>query len=108
MYYKVLKDNCVIDVLEQIIYVKWQPKHKIMVLTDINDAQGILSSDCEHVWHDSTLYRFPDDVDGYTNVKLEEIDEFEYEKLRTLGLKDPQDIFDQAVLLTMQKFLGGV
>lgn len=103
MYYKVLKDNRVIDVLEQLIYVKWQPKHKIMVLTDINDAQGILSSDCEHVWHDSTLYRFPDDVDGYTNVKLEEIDEFEYNSLKALGGKTPEEIVDATILLMLER-----
>ena len=45
MYYKVIKNNKVIDVLDNLIYLKWEPKHKIMVLSDENEAQAILSSD---------------------------------------------------------------
>lgn len=108
MYYKILKNNRVIDVLDKLIYVKWQEKHKIFVLTDINDAQGILSSDGEKVFHEPSLYRFPINVDGYDNVELEEIDKFEYEQLKTLNLRDPQQIFDQAVLLTLNRIYGGV
>jgi hypothetical protein len=36
MYYKVLKNNRVIDVLDNLIYLKWEPKHKIMVLSGGN------------------------------------------------------------------------
>ena len=71
MYYKVLKNNKVIDVLDNLIYLKWQPKHKIMVLTDESDAQAILSSDKNTVWHEQTLYNVP--VNGYDTVKIEEI-----------------------------------
>lgn len=106
MYYKVIKNNRVIDVLEQLVYVKWQEKHKIMVLCDINDAQGIISSDGEHIWHEPSLYRIP--VDGYDTVELEEIDKYEYEQLKTLNLKSADEIFDQAVLLTLKKIYGGV
>lgn len=104
MYYKVLINNRVIDVLDQLIYVKWQDKHKIMVLTDENDAQGIISSDNERIWHVPSLYKIP--VDGYDTVQLEEIDKYEYEQLKILNLKTAEEIFDQAVLLTMQKILG--
>lgn len=104
MYYKVLKDNKVIDVLENLVYVKWQEKNKIMVLCDENTAQGIISSDGNHIWHESSLYRVP--VDGYDTVQLEEIDKYEYEQLKALNLKSAEAIFDQAVFLTMQKFLG--
>ena len=106
MFYKVLKNNRVIDVLDQLIYVKWQEKHRIMVLTNENDAQGIISSDGEQIWHESSLYKIP--VDGYDTVQLEEIDEFEYKQLKALNGKTAEEIFDSAVLLTMQKFLGGV
>lgn len=106
MFYKVLKNNRVIDVLDQLIYVKWQEKHKIMVLTDENDAQGIVSSDGEQIWHEPSLYKIP--VDGYDIVQLEVIDEFEYKQLKALNGKTAEEIFDSAVLLTMQKFLGGV
>lgn len=105
MYYKVIKNNRVIDVLNQLIYVKWQPKHQIMVLTDENDAQGIISSDGEQIWHEPSLYRIP--VDGFETVEICQIDKFEYEQLKILNLKTPQEIFDQGVLMTLNKLMGG-
>ena len=100
MYYKVMKDNKVIDVLDQLIYLKWQPKHKIMVLTDENDAQAILSSDKNTIWHESTLYKVP--VDGYDTVKLVKIDQFEYEQLRVLNMKTPESIIGEYNLLLIE------
>ena len=77
MYYKVIKNNKVIDVLDNLIYLKWQDKHKIMVLCDENEAQAILSSDSNTIWHEETLYKVP--VSGYDTVRLEEIDEYDNE-----------------------------
>jgi hypothetical protein len=51
MYYKVLKDNKVIDVLDHLTYLKWQPKNKIMLLSDEGSAQAILGSDGNTIWH---------------------------------------------------------
>lgn len=96
MYYKVLKDNKVIDVLDKLIYLKWQPKHKIMVLCDINEAQAILSSNNETIWHEKTLYKVP--VDGYEEVEVVPIDQFEYKKLKTLNLSTPEQIIDDFLL----------
>lgn len=100
MYYKVLKNNKVIDVLDNLIYLKWEPKHKIMVLTDENDAQAILSSDKNSVWHEKSLYKVP--VDGYDEVEIFEIDKYEYEKLRTLNLKTPEEIADAVILSLLE------
>ena len=100
MYYKVIKDNKVIDVLDNLIYLKWQPKHKTMILTDENDAQAILSSDRETIWHEETLYRIP--VDGYDSVRVEEIDKYEYEQLKVLNMKTPEAIIDEYNLLLLE------
>lgn len=100
MYYKVIKNNKVIDVLDHLIYLKWQPKHKIMVLTDENDAQAILSSDQNNIWHERTLYKVP--VDGYETVDVIEIDEFEYKQLKMLNLSTPQEIIDNFVLSLLE------
>ena len=96
MYYKVLKDNKVIDVLDNLIYLKWEPKHKIMVLTDENDAQAILSSDKNTIWHEETLYKIP--VVGYDTVSVIEIDQFEYKQLKMLNGKTPEEIIDSFVM----------
>ena len=100
MYYKVLKNNKVIDVLDNLIYLKWEPKHKTMILTDENDAQAILSSDKNSIWHEETLYRIP--VDGYETVSVEPIDEFEYKKLKMLNLNTPEEIVDSVVLYLLE------
>lgn len=100
MFYKVLKDNKVIDVLDSLTYLKWQPKHKIMVLSDENEAQAILSSDKNTIWHERTLYRIP--VDGYETVSLVEIDEHEFKQLRVLNMKSPEQIIDEYNLLLLE------
>ena len=101
MYYKVLKNNKVIDVLDSLTYLKYQPKHKIMVLSDENEAQAILSSDKNTVWHEETLYRIP--VEGYDTVKIEEIDEYEYKQLKLLNGKSAFEILEEYTLLLISE-----
>ena len=96
MFYKVLKNGKVIDVLDQLIYLKYQPKHQKMLLCTEEDAQAILSSDQNEVWHEETLYKVP--VPGYETVKIEEIDEHEYKQLKMLNGKTPEEIVDAFVL----------
>lgn len=95
MYYKVLKNNRVIDVLDRLIYLKYQPKHKIMVLCDENEAQAILSSDGDTIWHEATLYKIP--VQGYDTVDIVEIDVYEYKQLKMLNCNTPEEIIDSFV-----------
>lgn len=96
MYYKVIKDGRVIDVLDKLVYLKYQPRHNIMVLCHEDEAQAILSSDKNNVWHESTLYTIP--VSGYDTVTLTEIDKYEYEQLKILNYKSPEEIVDAYLL----------
>ena len=100
MYYKVIKNNKIIDVLDNLIYLKWQPKHKTMILSDENEAQAILSSDKNTIWHEKTLYKVP--VSGYDEVEIVEIDEYEYKQLKTLNLKTPEEIIDSFLLTLIE------
>lgn len=100
MYYKVIKNNKVIDVLDNLTYLKWQPKHKIMVLSDENEAQAILSSDKNTIWHERTLYNVP--IEGYETVDLVEISQEEYKQLRVLNMKSPEEIIDEYNLLLLE------
>lgn len=100
MFYKVIKNNKVIDVLDNLIYLKWQPKHKMMVLSDENEAQAILSSDKNTIWHERTLYNVP--VSGYDIVDIQEIDKYEYEQLKMLNGKTPEEIIDNFVLSLLE------
>lgn len=101
MYYKVMKNNKVIDVLEKLIFLKYQPKHQIMVICDESEAQAILSSDKNTIWHESTLYKIP--VEGYDTVTLEEIDVYEYRSLKVLNGKSPEEIIDELILFMIDR-----
>ena len=85
MYYKVLKNNKVIDVLDHLTFVRYQPTHNIMIACVESVAQAIISSDGEHIWHVRGMYAIP--VDGYDTVELVDIDEYEYRQLKALCLK---------------------
>ena len=98
MYFKVLKDNKVIDVLDHLVYLKWKPKHKTMVLSYINEAQAILSSNDETIWHETTLYKIPVEAGFYDSVSIESIDEYEYKKLKALNMRTPESIVDEVIL----------
>lgn len=102
-YYKVMYHGRVIDVLDHLTYVKYQPKHKVMTLCPEDEAQGFLSSDGNTVWHCEELYRFP--VDGYDTVQLIPIDTYEYQKLKALNGKTPEEIIDA---YTLELLEGGV
>lgn len=102
MYYKVIKDNKVIDVLDDPVYLKYQSKNKIMLLSDLKNAQAILSSDNDTIWHEITLHKLPDDAPKYDVVKLVEISEFEYKQLRVLNMKSPEQILDEYNLLLLE------
>ena len=102
MYYKVIKDNKVIDVLDQLIFLKFNHKHQIPMTCDENEAQAILSSDGNTIWHEDTLYNF---VDGYDTVHVESIDKYEYDRLKMLNLKSPEEIIDCFVLSLIE---GGI
>lgn len=103
MYYKVLKNNKVIDVLDNLVYLKWQDKHKTMILSDENEAQAILSSDKETIWHEKNLYRIPLDECKYDTVELVEIDESEYRQLKMLNGRSVDEILDAYTLLLIDE-----
>ena len=98
MFYKVMKNNKVIDVLDNLIYLKWDSKHKIMVLTDENDAQAILSSSKDDILHVKGFYKVPVDEPKFETVEIFEIDKFEYRKLKALNGKTAEQIADEVIL----------
>lgn len=103
MYYKVIYNNRVIDVLDYLVFLKYQPKHKIMIQCPESEAQGILSSDKNTIWHEISMYKIP--VDGYDTVQLVEIDKYEYEQLKRLNGLTPEEIIDNYTLSLIE---GGI
>ena len=79
MYYKVIKNDEVVDVLNHILYIKYQEKHSLLLLCDITAAQAILSSDGKYGWHIEGLYNFQPDNNIY---EIKELSKYEYDKLK--------------------------
>lgn len=96
MYYKVMKDNKVIDVLDELVFLKYQKKHNRMLLCDKREAQAIFSSNKKTMWHMHTLRELP--IPGYDTVYVEEIDEYDYKRLKALNCGTAEDIIDEFVL----------
>lgn len=101
MYYKVLKDGKVIDVLDNIVYVKHQKKHDIMLICDKAEAQAILSSDGAYCWHEASL----NSLNGLKidTVELEEIDVYDYNYYKAFNGKSPEEIIDEYTLSLIEK-----
>lgn len=101
MFYKVIKNDKIIDVLDRLVYLKYQKKYNRMIFCDIEEAQAIISSDEKHIWHEESLYEIP--VSGYDTVRVEEIDEYEYEQLKMLNGKTIQEVIDMYTLLLINE-----
>lgn len=101
MYYKVIKNRQVIDVLDKLLFVRYQLKHKVLLLCDEEDAEGILSSDGQYAYHLSTLNKFP--TDEFDTVTLMEISKTEYERLKALCLKTPEQIAEAVLMELMER-----
>lgn len=102
MFYKVIKNNKVIDVLDHLTYLKWQPKNKIMLLSGEGEAQAILGSNGNTIWHMEGLYDLPIEAGDYDIVKVLPIEKFEYEQLKVLNMKSPEAIIDEFLLTLIE------
>ena len=99
MYYKVLLDDRMIDLLENPIYVKYQKKHDVFLTCPVAEAQGVISSDHNTIWHVKDFLSIPTEID---TVSLVEIDKYEYVQLRALYLKTPEEIIDAYTLSLLE------
>ena len=106
MYYKVLKDNKVIDVLSQLIFCKYDTDINTMVSCSENEAQAILSSSGNHIWHVSDYPSIAKNEScNYDTVDIVSINKYEYEQLKILNYKTPEEIIDASTLSLIE---GGV
>ena len=101
MYYKVIQNQKVIDVLDSLRYVKYQLKHRILLLCDMAEAQGVLSSKGNTAYHTSEYLPFP--CDDFPTVTIEEITKEEYESLARLHLRTPEEIAQEIIMDLMKR-----
>lgn len=73
MYVKLIKDNQPVDYIENPKYVRWQKENKTFVITEPEEADGILSS------NDTKIYQIKPSLGTFAGwVKVQEIEEEEY------------------------------
>ena len=102
-FYKVIKNNKVVDVLDKLVYLKYQKKHNRMILCNESEAQAFFSSDRKKIWHTEFLYELDCDKNMYDEVEIFEIDQFEYEQLKMLNGKSLEEILDAYTLLLISE-----
>jgi len=101
MYYKVIYNDRVIDILDNLVFLKYQEKYDRMIICEEREAQAILSSDQKYIWHEETLYNIP--VFGYDTVRLVEIDAYEYDQLKMQKEETITEIIDKYTLLLIER-----
>lgn len=99
MYFKVLKNDRMIDLLKDPIYIKYQGKNDVFLTCSISEAQGVISSDGNTIWHVNTFPSIDADVDS---VDLVETDKYEYTQLKALNMKTPEEIIDAYTLSLLE------
>lgn len=82
-YYKIIRDGCVVDANN--VFLKWQEKHKTLMVCQPEDGQFIQSGDQSEVYRVSWLNPAPESVGSqYDYIDAKEIDQEEYERLREI------------------------
>ena len=86
--FKIIENNQIIDVVENLKFVKCLPKSKKIICVDERQANGIMASNGNDVYH---IYGTPHTFEGEVrSVRFEEIDIEEYEKLTQQVKKNEQ------------------
>lgn len=79
IFYKILADGKVLDVND--VFLRWQPKHAVMLVCDPAKAEFICPRDCSGYYHPSWLNKPPEGAVYDGEIDAEEITEAEYRAL---------------------------
>ena len=94
MYFKVIQDDKIIDVLSDIVYVRKQVVHNRLIACDKDRAEGVLSSNGDNIWFVESFIET--NINGYPIVKFIEIKQEEFEILKA-ALDNGQEELDNQV-----------
>ena len=78
VFYKIIYNHIVIDVIENPRWVLWSAKRKQFMMTDKITANGIVASDCSAVYHIDGKKDFTNRTEVSKNVTVAKISEIEY------------------------------
>jgi hypothetical protein len=101
MYYKILQNEKVIDVISSPKYVRLSPKSNRILLCPKQTASGIVSEDGREVWQLKDFYPFPSGT--YETVEMVKISEKEYHQFKALSGKTPEEIIDEYTLMIIEE-----
>ena len=89
MFYKLMYNNMVIDLLNEVRWVRYLPNSKRLVATDSQAANGVMGSDHNTVYHIfGKPYTFANEV---KTVEVVKIDALEYNRLQTQFMLQKQE-----------------
>lgn len=100
MYYKIIKNNKIVDITDCLSYVRLSPKSGRVLLCPQAEAQGIVSSDGNSIWHLEGFYDFPSGE--YETVFAIKITKEEYHRLKALNGRTPEEIIDEYTLALIE------
>lgn len=73
MFYKVLHNNMLLDLLTDVQWVRYLPKQKRMIKTDSQSANGVMGSDHNTVYHlVGRPYTFDTELKSVEVIKISE------------------------------------
>lgn len=82
MYFKIIYNALVIDILDSVQYVRWLKRGKKFVKTEMTSANGILASDGINIYHVEGMPEF-NGMGNYKTVHMIQIKKEEYDKLKS-------------------------
>ena len=89
MFYKIMYNNMVIDLLNEVRWVRYLPNSKRLVATDSQAANGVMGSDHNTVYHIfGKPYTFANEV---KTIEVVKIDALEYDRLQTQFMLQKQE-----------------
>ena len=104
MFYKATLQGEIVDAFDDLQRVMWSVRSRMLLrCTEQGAAEGIISSNGEHIWHVDGWPEFPADVEGIdATVTLAEIDEAEYRVIRAAidegqTIPDPEEDEEEEV-----------
>ena len=96
MYYEVIYQGKIIEVLEGLDFVKQSPHSKMIVSCLQSDASGIISEDGKSIWHVKGYLPFKDLE--YPTVSIQKTTKEKYHQWKALNGRTPEEIIDEYTL----------
>ena len=102
MYFKIIYNALVIDILDSVQYVRWLKRGKKFVKTEMTSANGILASDGINIYHVEGMPEF-DGMGNYKTVHMLQIEKEEYDRLSLQMVEGDVIYVDESVFSTEEK-----